>query len=236
MKPGGNSAVSAQRAPRGTEDEDPKRALFRKLDYFPTPPWAARAGAELLRTLDPQAKRVWEPACGEGHMAEPSREYFDVWPSDIHPFGFGDVVDWLDESDFMDAVVRDVAADWILTNPPFPLATEFVRRGLQRARRGVALLLRLQFLEGSGRYSLLYGAQPLTRLAVFAERVSMTLGQWDPESSLATGYAWFFWMKGAAPMPPLGIPPGTRDRLWRPDDAARFGCKRDAPLLEGMGA
>ena len=36
------------------------------LDYFPTPPWAARAGGELIRRLDPPARTCWEPACGDG--------------------------------------------------------------------------------------------------------------------------------------------------------------------------
>lgn len=233
MKPEGASAVMAARAPGEVASDTDRMALFRQLDYFPTPPWAARAGAELIRDLDPFADTVWEPACGEGHMAEALGEYFVVSASDIHPFGYGRACDFLAEDDDHDA---PYLPDWIATNPPFRTAAQFVRLGLQRARRGVALLLRLAFLEGGERYSLFYGAEPLTRLAVFAERVPMTLGRWDPVASSATAYAWFFWMKGASPLPPIGIPPGTRMRLSRPTDAARFGSSTDAPLLDAIGA
>jgi hypothetical protein len=164
-------------------------------------------------------------------MAAPLSEYFVVCPSDIHPFGFGDVVDFLDEG------AVDPECDWIVSNPPFKTAEQFVRLALRRARRGVAMLLRLQFLETESRFDLFYGEEPLTACAVFAERVSMFLGCWDPSgSSLATGYAWFFWMKGAAPRPMIGIPPGTKQRLTRRDDAERFGLRRPAGLLDAMEA
>jgi hypothetical protein len=235
-RPEGAGAVMADRAPADVEADDPQTALYRKLDYFPTPPWAARAGAELVGMFDPEARTVWEPACGEGHMASPIGEAFDVFASDIHPFGFGVTIDFLDPAR-PDAAPPDRGVDWIVTNPPFKTAAQFARLGLQRARRGVALLLRLQFQEGVDRYRLLYGAEPLTACAVFAERVPMTLGRWDPEATTATGYAWFLWRKGSGGNPRLmGIPPGTRARLTRPDDAARFGCRREAGLLDAMEA
>ena len=124
----------------------------------------------------------------------------------------------------------------MVTNPPFKIAERFVQLGLERARRGVALLLRLSFLEGCERHQLLHGAQPLTLVAPFAERVPMTLGRWDPAAASATAYAWFFWMKGVTPLPLRGIPPGTKRRLTHPDDAARFGCRREAGLLDAMEA
>jgi hypothetical protein len=213
----------AGRAPGEVAGDDAAGALWRQLDYFPTPPWAARAGAEILLELDPKAASVWEPACGEGHMAAALGDYFLTWASDVHPFGFGVVEDFLDEA----AAPELPAVDWIVSNPPFRTAGEFIRIGLKRARRGVAMLLRLQFL---------YGASPLTLCCPFAERVPMTLGRWDPAAASATAYAWLFWMKGARPMPLRGIAPGTKRRLTRAEDAARFGWQRPAGLLEVMGA
>lgn len=218
----------AGRAPATVEADSDQVALWRQLDFFPTPPWAARAGGEILGGLDPTAFSIWEPACGAGHMASALAERFDVFASDVHPQGFGQAIDFLDPA----APVRSV--DWIVTNPPFRTAGEFVRLGLERARRGVALLLRLQFLEGCERHALFYGARPLTLLCPFAERVPMTLGRWDPAAASATAYAWFFWMHGALRHPPLGIPPGTKRRLTRIDDAARFGAVAPAGLLKAM--
>jgi hypothetical protein len=58
------------------------------LDYSPTPPWATRG---LIKRVFPvlnvptYGQSAWEPACGEGHMAEVLSEYFDVVESsDIH--------------------------------------------------------------------------------------------------------------------------------------------------------
>lgn len=231
-RPQGSTAVMAARAADVVAGDDSRTALYRQLDYFPTPPWAARAGAELIRFLDPEARTIWEPACGEGHMAAALGETFvsSVFASDIHPFGYGRSIDFLSD----EAAAADVA-DWIVTNPPFRTAPEFLRLGLQRARRGVALLLRLQFLEGAGRHRLLHGAEPLTACAVFAERVPMTLGRWDPAASTATGYAWFLWRKGSGGNPRLmAVPPGSRARLTKCDDAARFGWRSDAGLLDAM--
>lgn len=232
MRPEGASSVMAARAPGEVETDDSRVALYRQLDYFPTPPWAARAGAELIRNLHPAARTVWEPACGDGHMAVALAETFEVVASDIYPFGFGFEADFLSPG-----AEGGTAPDWIVTNPPFRTAAEFARLGLERARAGVALLLRLQFLEGVGRHDLLFGANMLTACAVFAERVPMTLGQWDPAASSATAYAWFIWAKGERRTPRLlSVPPGTRARLSRPDDAARFGAPSAAGLLDAMEA
>lgn len=220
-----STAVMARRAAADIEADSELQALYRKLDFFPTPPWATRAGAELIRRQDPAAEVVWECACGEGHMAVPLGEYFDVIASDVHPHGFGDVIDFL-------APDADMACDWIVTNPPFRVAGDFLRHGLVRARRGVALLLRLPFLEGAERYHLLHGEQPLTFCAPFSERVPMALGRWDPELSSATAYAWFVWDKQGQPMPIQPIGPGTRARLSRQDDAARFAMKAAMPLFD----
>jgi hypothetical protein len=229
-----SSAVMEQRAAASVETDDEQRALYRKLEYFPTPPWAARAGAELISAIDPKAQSIWEPACGEGHILYPLREYFEpgkVIGTDIHSYGHGSTYD------FLSSVRLPLSGiDWVMTNPPFPKAAEFVSRGLDVADRGVAVLCRMAFLESATRYPLLFqGRHPLTVMAPFIERVPMQLGSWDPQGSTATAYAWFVFSKcGAAAAPIImPIPPGTRTRLTRPDDAARFGARTSSPLFDG---
>lgn len=227
----GSTAVMARRAAAEVESDTAQEAIYRRLDFFPTPLWAGRAGAELILSIDPDAKSVWEPACGAGHMAAALSEYFEVHASDVYPQGYGQV------RDFLSADVESPAVDWVITNPPFKIAEQFVTLGLQRARRGVALLLRLPFLEGQDRHSLLYGANPLSVCAPFSERVPMSLGKWDLSVSSATAYAWFVWLKGwEGPARLQAIPPGTRDRLWRDEDAAQFGWQSPMPLFEGNAA
>jgi hypothetical protein len=229
-KPRGAGAVMADRAPDEVEEDTPQMRLYRRLNYFPTPPWAARAGAELLLHLDPSARSVAEPACGEMHMAAAMEGYFaDVRPSDIHPFSPKTPIrDWLDD----DAWAED-EVDWIMTNPPFALAEDFIRRGLRRARTGVAILVRLSFMESDGRYDLHCNpVAPLTLYAPFVERVPMFLGRYLPKKSSATAYAWLFYMKGH---PDPGrfklIAPGTKARLLRPADIDRFAYRKPLPLL-----
>lgn len=237
----------ADRAPQVVEGDDPRTALYRKLEYFPTPPWAARAGGELVKRFDPAAADAWEPCCGEGHMVHGLADYFGpILATDIHAHGapcqFGAPVDFTSpDADRFDPV------DWVFANPPFTLAAEFVRLGLQRARRGVAILQRASWYETDGRYPLFYGETPLSIYAPFFDRVAMHLGRWEPKGGTATAYAWFLFMRpqiepaeiralrdalGCAAT--IGIAPGTKRRLTRPDDARLFGVKTPAPLFEGL--
>lgn len=220
--PAGHTSVMASRA------EAPDA-----LDFFPTPPWAARAGAEIIAALDPGPQRVWEPACGGGHMAYGLTDYFGpIFTSDIHDHGYADIN--LPGLDFLSAEAEDIGDfDWIVTNPPFVMGDAFVRAAHRRANRGVAMLLRLSFLEGGKRFELLYRDCPLSVVSPFAERVPMVKGRWDPEASSATAYAWFFWLKGVdGPARVLPIAPGARERLTKPDDARRFAEPASAPLFD----
>lgn len=217
---------------RGKDDNEgltDEEKLWKSLDHFCTPPWGARAGLEHAKKLWPDAVHMLEPAAGRGHIARPAAEHFDlVEGSDVHDYGRGySVVDWLDPRAW-DGPCCDVVA----TNPPFSIAEEFVLRGLERARLGVALLLRLPFLEGGERHAILDGPKArLTQVVTFSERLPMTLGSWDPEASSAAAYAWFFWSKVHDPLPPAWFPPGTRDRLWRKDDPQHFGKLTALPLF-----
>lgn len=231
-----SSAVMQQRSARVKEGDDPETALYRKLGHFCTPPWAARAGAEILLELDDQARTIWEPACGRGHIAEPLKEYFPVvHATDIHDYGYGGVQDFLLDPP------RPGQVDWCFSNPPYHLAAEFLRKGLAVADRGVALLLRIAFLEGVERHGLLYlGDNPLTLCCPFSERVAMVLGGWDPDAQSASCYAWFYFSKikrwGLPRIQPVG--PGTKARLTRRDDARRFATEalaQDGGLFKSVG-
>jgi hypothetical protein len=194
------------------------------LDYFPTPPWATRALIErVFRDADLPGfdfNSVWEPACGEGHIAEVLNEYVqDVGATDIHDYGYGQVMNFLgDEPNDLQGYY-----DWIITNPPFGDASEkFVLRALELARCGIAMFVRLQWLESNGRYERIYKDQPPTLISFFAERVNLCKGRWEPEGSTATAYIWLVWIKGAKPQAPFWIPPNCQKLLTKPDDAERF--------------
>jgi len=185
------------------------------LDDFPTPPWASRALLEHVIEQGGHTDRLTalEPACGVGHMAKVLREYFGkVDASDIHPHGYGGVVDFTAER------YSAGSYDWVITNPPFKLAEEFILRALPIARRGVAMLTRTVFIESVGRYERIFSKEPPTKLAQFSDRVPMVKSRLDRKASTATAYAWIVWEKGD-PRPPelIWIPP-CRKSLEREGD------------------
>jgi hypothetical protein len=197
-------AVMAQR----TEPKD-------SPDDFPTPPWATRGLIEhILDDKGALASQVClEPACGQGHMAKVLKEYFgEVQTADAYSYGYGAV------RDFLTHPYETNAVDWVITNPPFRLAEDFVLRSLQVARRGVAILARTVFLESAGRYGAIFRDTPPSKFAQFVERVPMVKGRLDEKASTATGYAWLVWEKNAPPTPRLMWVPPCRRKLERKGD------------------
>jgi hypothetical protein len=216
MKPSGYTAVMAD---RGTSTDS--------LDYFPTPPWATRALITyVLPAIDANLdySMCWEPAAGSGHMAEPLREFFGaVFASDVYDYGRGYAV-----GSFVgvgsDVSVCPFQPDWVVTNPPFKLGEEFVRRGLTVARYGVAMLARTAFIESAARYPI-FSPERFAVFAPFAGRVPMVKGRWDPAASSATSYSWFVWTKRTRRTPTITliIPPTAKIQCTKQTDVARFG-------------
>ncbi|MEJ7777653.1 MAG: hypothetical protein WKF52_09795 [Sphingomicrobium sp.] len=190
------------------------------LDNFPTPKWATRALLEEVLRAGSDFKKLscWEPACGQGYMASVLGEYFgSVKASDIHPYGYGEVYDFL-ASGLFNPNEDSAEHDWIITNPPFRLGEEFILLALKRARKGVAMLTRTVFLESVGRYERLFSVHPPTYFAQFTERVPMVKGRVDAKASTATGYCWLVWKKPPAATPMLRWIPPCRKRLERAGD------------------
>jgi hypothetical protein len=188
------------------------------LDDFPTPPWATRALLEHVIHrfyFVTKMASVWEPACNRGYMVAPLDEYFgSLWASDVHDYGFGRGV----QHDFLQphgpAAMSGAPVDWIITNPPFRLAEQFIDRARDIARVGYAFLVRTSFLEGVGRFDNLFSKNPPSIVAQFSERVPMVKGRYDPGASTATSYCWLVWFTDGpdrAPTRMLWIPPCRRE-------------------------
>ena len=140
------------------------------LDDYPTPPWATRALMEYVIFTSPRRTTVLEPACGRGHMSKALKPYFKmVLYTDIHMYGKFDYV----PQDFLKNTYRDKYFDWVITNPPFKLAEEFILKARSIAKIGVAMLTRTTFIESVGRYNRLFSVDPPQYIAQFSERVSM---------------------------------------------------------------
>lgn len=204
------------------------------LDDFPTPPWATRALVKHVLyptsdVFDPPTNfrnlSVWEPACNRGFMARPLGEFFGcVYTSDIFDYS-SQSGEWRQDRvvDFLwpDSESTKIAAqgvDWIITNPPFRLAEQFIERAWKvKGVEGVALLTRTSFLEGVGRYNGVFKISPPTIVAQFSERVPMVKGRVDEAVSTATSYCWLVWQMGDEGTRLMWIPP-CRDQLERQGD------------------
>lgn len=195
------------------------------LDDFPTPPWATRALLEhvILPTVGTDSldgASCWEPACNRGCMSIPLAEYFaEVWASDVHDYGNGAV-----QHDFLLPFIPATfiedgppLPDWIISNPPFRLAEQFIERAARIALHGFAFLVRTSFIEGVGRYENLFSKNPPSIVAQFAERVPMVKGRYDHTASTATSYSWLVWTHGQPGTRLVWIPP-CRRKLERETD------------------
>src|ERR1035437_7148151 len=203
------------------------------LDFFPTPPWGVRA--LLTHCISVRGCFVWEPACGEGHMSRPIAEFAKhVYASDVRDYGWGNKVhDFL--MPFTPAGLGPL--DWIITNPPFRLAEQFIRTGLEGAPN-VAVLLRSTFTESEGRYRDLFSRTPPIMIAQFAERLPMFKGRIVEDGSSATAYCWMVWSRNnpfSTETVFKWIPP-CRDQLERPSDYASHAADDSlvGTLFEGM--
>ena len=140
-------------------------------------------------------------------MAKVLKEYFwQVQSTDAHQYGYAQ------QRDFLTHPYETNAVDWVITNPQFRLAEEFVLRALRLARHGVAILVRTVFLESVGRYGAIFRENPPTKFAQFAERVPMVSGRLDIKATTATGYAWLVWEKDTTGNPRLmWVPPAANN-------------------------
>lgn len=116
----------------------------RRSDLYPTPPEVTVA---LLRFLNlPKETKIWEPAAGDGDMAKA------MWDCGM----LVDETDIRSGQDFL-TIWRpndsEYDYDWIITNPPFSLAEEFIRHASE-LQRPFAMLLKAQYWHAAKRMAL----------------------------------------------------------------------------------
>lgn len=160
-----------------------------KNDYYATNPLAA----ELLCNEIQFHENIWEPAVGEGHLAEVFKKRgYKVRASDLIDRGYinTETIDFLTYTD-------NYNGD-IITNPPYKYAQEFVEKALSIINDGnyVAMFLKLQFLEGKKRRELFDKFPPKTVYVASGRLLCAMNGDFEKYGSSAVAYAWFVWEKG----------------------------------------
>lgn len=171
-----------------------------KDDFYPTPPYATQAlmnhcpwfEGGFMHDYDYD---YWEPACGDGAISEVLKDAgWRVYSTDLIDRGYGDAtgVDFLMET--------KMHAPWLVTNPPYKLANDFVKHAQwlvdsDPEAHGHAMLLRLAFLEGQKRYTEIFSQFPPSHVYVFSKRLTMIRGDheaaWYGSGKMA--FAWFVW-------------------------------------------
>lgn len=162
------------------------RKKFTKADLYETPAWATQSLLERETFIG----QVLEPACGYGAISkECEARGYTVVSSDKYDYGYGQVRDYL--ADYPPEVAN------IITNPPYNNHKEFVEVSKMIATDKIAMLLKLTFLEGVGRYKMFKDENfPLARVWVFCKRVNMyPHGEEQSKNSGTIAYAWFVWDK-----------------------------------------
>ena len=157
-------------------------------DFYATEPKAA----EWLLKIEDLNKRIWEPACGQGHLAKVFlRHGHYVLSTDLVDRGFG-----TGGIDFLK--INDPCYGDIVTNPPFKYAQEFIEHALELIPEGnkVCMILRLQFLEGAKRKAF-FEKYPPKRVWVSSSRIQFANnGMFGDKTKSMLATAWYVWEKG----------------------------------------
>lgn len=154
-------------------------------DFYATEPIAV----EWLMKMENLDHKVWECACGQGHLSKPLiNAGYEVKSTDLIDRGFGQGgVDFLACNEPWDGD--------IITNPPYKLAEAFIEHGLELVPDGkkVCMFLKVQFLEGKNR-KLMFEKYPPRRVWVSSSRIKC--GKNGQFGISMVAYAWYVWEKG----------------------------------------
>lgn len=138
------------------------------------------------------AERFWgvivDPACGQGNIPRTCQA------AGLDCRGF-DLVNRGYSQDPVDFMAADYSwADHIVSNPPYDLLEPFVLKAIAEAKHKVAILVRLAWLEGDGRFKRIFEPHPPARILVFRNRISCPPGGVDmPAKGGAVAYCWVVW-------------------------------------------
>ena len=112
----------------------------------------------------PESTIIWEPACGQNHMVDVMRAYgYQVIGTDI-----SDGINFLTAS-------TPQGVSWIITNPPWSQAQDFIERCIC-SDKPFALLLKSQYWHAKKRLSL-YRKYPPTHILPLTWRPDFLMGQ-----------------------------------------------------------
>tara|TARA_B100000575_G_scaffold129727_1_gene103397 strand:+ start:129 stop:773 length:645 start_codon:yes stop_codon:yes gene_type:complete len=179
----------------------------KQTDFYETPYSLTRKFLD-VEEFD-KSLSVCEPACGKGAIAKVLKEYWD-----------GNLVTAYDqEVNFIWG--ENGHYDYIVTNPPFTTALQFINQAKIVARKKFAFLLPLSYLHGKARYDELYTDREygLKKVYVFT-RYPMLGDDLREDGKYRTGmmvYAWYVWENGYGGLPMIDWIDNNDDVLSKKD-------------------
>lgn len=178
----------------------------KKSDFYETPYTLTR---KFLEAEDFNKNgTICEPACGGGAITKVLSEY---WATDK-------ITAYDQETDFLQEVGK---YDYVVTNPPFSIAFEFIQKAKLVAKHKFAFLLPLSYLHGKKRFDEVYSDRDygLEKVHVFT-RYPMLGEPLREDGKYNTGmmvYAWFVFTSGYSELPTVNWLDNNDDVLSKKD-------------------
>ena len=178
----------------------------KKSDFYETPYSLTRKFLD-VEPFD-KSLTVCEPACGGGAISTILKER---WENNL-------VSAYDIETDFL---LETSNYNYVVTNPPFSLAHEFILKAKSVAKNKFAFLLPLSYLHGKKRFDQIYSDKkyPLKKVYVFT-RYPMLGEELREDGKYTTGmmvYAWFVWEKNYSGEPTISWIDNNDDVLSKKD-------------------
>ena len=164
-------------------------------DYYATDPIAAK----LLLQIEPIDKGIpiWECSSGEDHLA-------NVFKENGYVVRTSDIIGRTNTTEVLDFLSDKNNKQWdgyIITNPPYNKAVEFVEKAMSLIPDGmkVIMFLKVLFLESKKRYDLFKKYPPKTIWVSSSRILCAKNGKFKEMvegGGSAVAYAWFVFEKG----------------------------------------
>lgn len=139
-------------------------------DVYPTPVDGTESIIPLIQEMSKAfeeihgrpIRRIWEPACGDGRLARVLEWHgYEVISTDIREYsGYGQGgIDFLNHDPLIDFGWDIGEIDMVITNPPFSLSVEFVRKALT-VTPWVIMLVKQNYYNTQNRYGFFKDKRP----------------------------------------------------------------------------
>ena len=195
----------------------------KKSDFYETPYSLTRKFLD-VEEFD-KSLTICEPACGAGAISNILKER---WKDGL-------VSAYDEETNFL---LETGTYDYIVTNPPFSLAHEFILKAKSVVNRKFALLLPLSYLHGKKRFDEIYTDEEFSLKKVYIfTRYPMLGEKLREDGKYTTGmmvYAWFVWEKGYINEPTISWIDNNDDVLSKKDMDSSQTVNEETSLTKFM--